>query len=109
VLTVLLAAFSRLFPMNKKARSVPDRKGELTNDAVKPLIECPYDIFRKDERGHLSWCGAATDLPSAQAQIAKLAVHSPVEYFVSDHRMRTMVSTTPPYVTESDLASSNHA
>ena len=102
--SVLLVAFSKLFPMNDKARSIPDRKSELTRDAVKSLLECPYDIFQKDERGHLRWCGAATDVASAEAQIAELAVHSPVEYFLSDHRARTVVSATRPCVGESDLA-----
>jgi len=57
----------------------------------KSLVECPYDIFQKDEAGHLRWCGAAIDVPSAKAEIAEFAKHSKAEYFVSDHRLRKMI------------------
>ena len=50
---------------------------------VRPLLECPYGIFKKDEAGHLRWCGAAQDVPCTKAQIGALAADSQVESLLS--------------------------
>ena len=85
-------------------RPSPETEGGATvSPGVRPLIACPYDIFQKDQAGHLRWCGAAIDVASAKAQIGELSRHSPVEYFVSDHRTRKMIPAGQLTSTEFEL------
>ena len=51
------------------------------------------DIFRRDGHGSPIWIDAVQDLDDARHRLSQLALALPGEYFVFDHRTRSIVTS----------------
>ena len=55
------------------------------------LMQTPFDLLRRDPDGSVIWLEAAPDLVRARARLRELALRTPGEYVLFDHRSQETV------------------
>jgi hypothetical protein len=75
------------------AKGMRQHQREQSAERSAEMPSASLDIFRKDAHGSPIWIDAVQDLADARHRLSQLALVLPGEYFVFDHRTRSIVTS----------------